>query len=220
MQLPFTVEQFYGVFSQYNTAVWPVQMLLLALAVTAIVLVGVVRRWSGVAVSAILAFLWAWLGLAYHLAFFTAINPMAYVFSAVSLAGAFIFFWQGVIRRKLVFKWTAGLRSVIGLALVMFALVIYPAWSVYAGHRYPGLPTFGLPCPTTLFTIGLLAFLVAPYPRSPLVVPVLWCLVGAQAAFFLGVMPDLGLIVAALVGMVLFAKPGGVAAHGSARPVQ
>lgn len=220
MQLPFTVEQFYGVFSQYNTAVWPVQMLLLALAVTAIVLVGVVRRWSGVAVSAILAFLWAWLGLAYHLAFFTAINPMAYVFSAVSLAGAFTFFWQGVIRRKLVFKWTAGLRSVIGLALVMFALVIYPAWSVYAGHRYPGLPTFGLPCPTTLFTIGLLAFLVAPYPRSPLVVPVLWCLVGAQAAFFLGVMPDLGLIVAALVGMVLFAKPGGVAAHGSARPVQ
>lgn len=219
MQLPFTVEQFYGVFSQYNTAVWPVQMLLLALAVTAIVLVGVVRRWSGVAVSAILAFLWAWLGLAYHLAFFTAINPMAYVFSAVSLAGAFTFFWQGVIRRKLVFKWTAGLRSVVGLALVMFALVIYPVWSVYAGHRYPGLPTFGLPCPTTLFTIGLLAFLVAPYPRSPLVVPVLWCLVGAQAAFFLGVMPDLGLIVAALVGMVLFAKPGGVAAHGSARPV-
>lgn len=220
MQLPFTVEQFYGVFSQYNIAVWPVQMLLLALAVTAIVLVGVVRRWSGVAVSAILAFLWAWLGLVYHLAFFTAINPMAYVFSAVSLAGAFIFFWQGVIRRKLVFKWTAGLRSVVGLALVVFALVIYPAWSVYAGHRYPGLPTFGLPCPTTLFTIGLLAFLVAPYPRSPLVVPVLWCLVGAQAAFFLGVMPDLGLIVAALVGMVLFAKPGGVAVHGSARPVQ
>lgn len=31
------------------------------------------------------------------------------------------------------------------------------------------LPTFGLPCPTTLFTIGLLAFVVSPYPRSTLV---------------------------------------------------
>ena len=63
------------------------------------------------------------------------------------------------------------------------------------------LPTFGLPCPTTIFTIGLLCFAVPPTPRSPLIVPLLWCLVGAQAAFLLGVQPDLGLIAAGVVGM-------------------
>jgi hypothetical protein len=66
-----------------------------------------------------------------------------------------------------------------------------------------------LPCPTTLFTIGMLAFLLPPYPRSPLIVPVLWCLVGVQAALLLGVHQDLGLLVAAVVGIALMMRPGG-----------
>ncbi|MGB7203381.1 MAG: DUF6064 family protein [Pyrinomonadaceae bacterium] len=208
MQLPFTAEQFFGVFDAYNTTVWPAQVLLLALAVAAIVLVGVPRRWSGAAISAILACLWVWLGLVYHLGFFAPINPLAYAFAAVSVAGAVVFAWQGVIRRRLEFNWTVNARSIVGLVLVLFALVVYPAWSTLSGHGYPALPTFGLPCPTTLFTLGLFAFVTAPYPRSPLVVPVLWCFVGAQAAFLLGVQADLGLVVAGIFGIVLLAKPG------------
>ncbi len=91
--------------------------------------------------------------------------------------------------------------------LVVFALVVYPAWSVYAGHSYPALPTFGLPCPTTIFTVGLFALLVAPYPRSTIVAPLLWCLIGGQAAFLLGVPADLGLLFAAAVAAVLLAQP-------------
>ena len=202
MQLPFTVDQFFGVFGDYNDALWPFQVVLVGLAVVAVVLVLVPRRWSGVGVSAILAFLWAWLALAYHLAFFTRINPLAYVFSGVSLVGALIFLWQGVVRGRLQFIWRGGLRATVGVTLVVFALVAYPVWSWYAGHCYPAMPTFGLPCPTTIFTIGLLSFLVAPYSRSPFVVPVLWCFVGAQAAFLLGVPQDLGLTVAGVVGLV------------------
>lgn len=86
---------------------------------------------------------------------------------------------------------------------MIFAWFIYPAWTYLSGHRYPAFPTFGLPCPTTLFTIGLLAFLVKPYPRSALVVPVLWCFVGSQAAFVFDVQADLGLIVAGVVGLIL-----------------
>ena len=206
MQLPFTIEQFYGVFREYNTSVWPAQILLVALAVVAVALVVVPRRWSGAGISSILAFLWAWLGLAFHLAFFTGINPGAYVFAGVSLAGAVIFLWQGVLRRKLEFRVVRSFRTVVGLILIVFALIVYPVWSHYAGHLYPAIPSFGLPCPTTIFTVGMLAFLVAPYPRSPFVVPVLWCLVGVQAAFFLGVPQDLGLGIAGIVGIVLLAR--------------
>lgn len=208
MQLPFTTEQFFDLLRAYNTRVWPAQVFLLALAVTAVVLVFVPRRWSGMAISAILAFLWAWLGLAYHLAFFASINPLAYVFAAVSIAGAVVFAWQGVIRRRLEFSWNFNARSAVGLALVSFALVVYPAWSTFSGHRYPELPTFGLPCPTTLLTLGLLSFVTAPYPRSPIVVPVLWCFVGAQAAFLLGVQADLGLVVAGIFGILLLVRTG------------
>lgn len=206
MALPFSAAQFYEVFRTYNETVWPAQVFLLALAVAAFVLALWPRSWSGVVIACVLAFLWAWLALAYHLAFFSRINPLAYVFSGASFAGAAVFFWQGVVRRRLRFSWQKGARSMAGVALVVFALVVYPIWSWYAGHSYPYTPTFGLPCPTTLFTVGMLAFVVPSYPRSPLVVPVLWCFVGAQAAFLLGVSQDIALLVAGVFGLVLLAR--------------
>jgi len=206
MTLPFTIAQFYDVFRGYNAAVWPAQVVLVALALVAIGLVFFPGRRAAIGISLILAFLWAWLALAYHLAFFATINPLAYVFAAVSLAGAGVFVWHGVVRSHLVFRVTRTPRGVTGVLLVVFALVGYPLWSMLAGHPWPDLPTFGLPCPTTLFTIGLLALLVEPYPKGTLVVPVLWSLVGAQAAFLLDVHQDLSLIAAAAVGLGLIVR--------------
>lgn len=187
MALPFTVEEFYGVFRAYNRAVWPVQWLVVALAIAALAALLWPRPWSGVAVSAVLAVLWACIAVAYHLAFFARISPAAYGFAALSAVGA-----------------------------AVFALVVYPVWSACAGHPFPATPTYGLSCPTTIFTIGLLCFAVPPTPRSPLFAPWLWCLVGAQAAFVVGVQPDLGLIAAAVVGMGLLATAG--QRPGTSRP--
>lgn len=208
MALPFTVEQFYGVFRDYNVAVWPMQWILAALALAAVVAVLMPRPGSGMAVSAILGLLWAWIALAYHLAFFSRISPAAAGFAAVSAAGAVVFVWQGVVRRRLTFRWAPGPKAWAGVTLIVFALAVYPVWSAEAGHPYPAMPTFGLPCPTTIFTIGVLCFAVPPTPRSPLVVPVLWCVVGSQAAFLLGVQPDLGLIAAGLLGFALLLPSG------------
>lgn len=206
MQLPFTAEQFHDVFRAYNEAVWPMQLALLALVLAAVCFIVIPRSWSGRAVSGILALFWGWMAIAYHLAFFVDINPLAYAFAAVSLAGALVFVWQGVICNRLQFRFKGGVHPWLGGMLILFALLLYPAWSWYAGLRYPAMPTFGLPCPTTIFTIGMLAFLTRPYPRSPLVVPLLWCLVGAQAAFQLGVPQDLGLVAAAIVAVILMFK--------------
>jgi Family of unknown function (DUF6064) len=206
--IPFTPEQFHGVFRAYNIAVWPTQCLLVVLGLAAVVFALAPGRRSGVAVSAILAALWAWMAVAYHLAFFARISPPAYGFAALSAAGAAVFIWQGVVRRRLAFRWSGDLRSAAGATLVAFALVMYPVWSAYAGHPYPETPTFGLPCPTTIFTLGLLCFAVPPTPRSALVVPVLWCLVGTQAVFLFGVWPDLGLMAAAAVGVWLLLTAG------------
>ncbi len=209
MNIPFTSAQFYGVFSAYNTALWPVQIVLLLLGIAAIGLLVFRPRNASVGICAILTVLWAWQALAYHLAFFTAINPLAYGFAAVFMVGAAVFFWQGVVRGRLNFRLAPGWRMWAGWGLLLFALVVYPAWTYFSGHRYPAFPTFGLPCPTTLFTIGMLAFLVKPYPRSALVVPVLWCVVGSQAAFVFDVTADLGLIVAGVLGLVLIVQSRG-----------
>jgi hypothetical protein len=211
MQLPFTREQFYGVFQAYNEAVWPTQLLLLMLGVAALVMVFFPRRSSDVVISCILAFLWAWMAIAYHLAFFSPINPVSYGFAALFLGGSLSFLWQGAVRRRLRFSWQVGGRTVIAIALIAFALIVYPAWSWVAGHRYPVTPTFGLPCPTTIFTVGLLGLTVLPYPRTPLLAPVLWCFVGAQAAFLLGVPQDLGLLPTAVAGLVFMLQANGPA---------
>lgn len=205
--MPFTSEQFFGVFRAYNGAVWPGQVLLVGLAVLALSCIASRRSWSGVAVSAILAMLWVWLALAYHLAFFARINPLAYGFAALSVVGGLLFAWQGVVRRNIQFVCSWNVRAFTGVTLVVFALVVYPVWAIRAGHPYPELPTFGLPCPTTIFTIGVLSFASGSKLRVVLAVPILWSLVGSQAAVLLDVAPDFGLLVAGLAGVVLFIWP-------------
>lgn len=211
MNIPFTSAQFYGVFSAYNTALWPVQIVLSLVGIAAIALLVFRPKNTSAGICAILTFLWVWQALAYHLVFFTAINPLAYAFAAVFMGGAVVFFWQGIMCRRLNFGVTQRWRMWEGWGLLLFALVIYPAWTYFSGHRYPAFPTFGLPCPTTLFTIGLLAFLVKPYPRSTFVVPVIWCVVGSQAAFVFDVTADLGLIVAGVLGLVLMMRSNDLA---------
>lgn len=207
MQLPFTDAQFFGVFRLYNSTVWPAQVFLVLLAVLAVVFIALRRPWSGAAVSTILALLWVWIGVAYHLAFFARINPVAYGFGALSIAGGLLFAWHGVICRRFEFAFDWSFRTGLGIALLAFALVVYPVWSTLAGHGYPELPTFGLPCPTTIFTIGVLALASGTRLRAVLAVPILWSLVGSQAAFLLDVKPDLGLLVAGVAALGLFIRP-------------
>jgi hypothetical protein len=45
-------------------------------------------------------------------------------------------------------------------------------------------------------------FAARPVPRLALVVPILWAAVGSSAAFGLGVVEDLGLLVAGIVALV------------------
>ncbi len=207
MRLPFTVDRFFEVFSRYNTAVWPAQPALLALAVLALTLLLWRPRATSGAVSAILATFWAWMAIAYHLLFFAKINPTARVFALFFLVEAAVFLALGVVRRRLVFRRPSGVRGALGLLLVAYSLAVYPALGWLAGHRYPAMPTFGVPCPTTIWTLGMLLFLRPPLPWWVAAVPVAWAAVGSTAAFALDVPQDLGLLVAGVVALGAWVWP-------------
>jgi hypothetical protein len=139
MTPPFSREQFFEVFSRYNDAVWPAQLLLYAAAVAALLVVLGRRPNAGRVASAVLALLWAWMGAVYHLAYFREVNPAATLFGAASLLAAALFAWHGVARGRLEFAWALNARAGAGLLLVAYSLAIYPVLAWLLGHRYPDL---------------------------------------------------------------------------------
>lgn len=198
MKMPFTPEQFFAVFAQYNLAVWPMQLLFYALALTVLVLAIKETRYSNRAVSAILACLWLWMGLVYHLRYFSSINPAAYVFGGLFILQAGFFFWVGALTQKLWFRFHPNSYAIVGALFILYGLVIYPILGHLSGHRYPFAPTFGLPCPTTIFTLGLLLWTDRKIPKFLLVIPVMWAMMGFLATFQLNVWEDVVLLVAGL----------------------
>ena len=213
MTLPFTPQQFFEVMQRYNEAVWPMQVVLTLVALASVVIVWTPVQRRSVLISGALALLWTWCGLVYHLGFFYAVNPAALLFGGLFLAAAAAFAWQGVVKQRLHFVMVPGPRTVAGLALIAYALVVYPELAAALGHAYPRTPTFGLPCPLTIFTIGLAAFLAPPFPRTILVAPLLWSVIALQAVFLFGMYEDLGLVAAALVAAWILLQP-----RNSARP--
>ncbi len=204
MKLPFTREQFFDVFRLYNESVWPLQLVLLLIGAAALLSAA---RGQSKAASALLAALWLWMGVVYHLTFFRLVNPAAALFGALFIAQAGLFLAHGLWRGDLRFSFRGDAGGLAGIALAMYALVIYPSLGMMLGHRYPASPTFGLPCPTTIFTFAVLLWSHTPLPRLLLVVPVLWAIVGGSAALTLGVPQDFGLPVAALVALAILLRP-------------
>jgi hypothetical protein len=196
MALPFTAAEFFEVFRRYNEAVWPFQLALNALALAMLAMVLAPLPASGRLISAMLALLWAWTAAGYHLAFFSAINPAAAVFAVLFIAGAAVFAWKGAVRGRLRFD-AAG---PLGIALAAYALVAYPLLALALGRGYPYTATFGLPCPSVIFTFGMLACLRGPYPRIVFAAPLAWAAIGSQAAVLFGVYEDLGLLAAGIAG--------------------
>ena len=213
MNLPFTTDQFFAVFAAYNEAVAPFQLVLLAMGITAAALALRPTTWSDRTIGVVLAALWLWMGVQYHWRFFRTINPAASVFALVFTAQAGLFIWYS-FRRRLPFASTTSLRGGLGVVLLIYAFAVYPAVGWALGHRYPAAPTFGLPCPTTIATLGLLLWSKGRPPLPIMIVPWAWAVTGTVAALQLGVREDLGLpaaLVASLWGWVLarHAPPGG-----------
>jgi hypothetical protein len=139
------------------------------------------------------------MGVVYHIIYFSKINPLAYVFGALFIVQGVLFIGFGVLQDKFSFKFRVDKYVITGMMLILFALIVYPILSCFLGHVYPSSPTFGLPCPTTIFTFGLLLLNEKKCPLAMLIVPFLWSIIGFMAAFQFGIVEDTGLLVAGLI---------------------
>ncbi|HEX7241307.1 MAG TPA: DUF6064 family protein, partial [Longimicrobiaceae bacterium] len=101
IDLPFSREEFLGVFGRYNEAVWPAQPALLLLGVGAVVLAARARPAADRAAAGILG--------------------------ALCLAQGALLLWQGAWRGALAFRVRADASGAIGALLALYALAAYPA---------------------------------------------------------------------------------------------
>jgi hypothetical protein len=186
--LPFTESDFLAVLATYNKAMWLVVLLTWALAF--VVLLGTTTGARSARLPLVfVAALWAWSGVVFHGIYFSAINPAAWAFAALFIleaAGLFVLAARAgrfaVVIDPTVRGWTA--------AVLMLYAVIYPILVWLSGLWPPEAPVFAVPCPTVIFTAGLLLAIRPRVPRWLYVGPVVWTVIGGSAAFFFGVWPD------------------------------
>lgn len=200
--IPFTSEVFFALFEDYNLAIWPAQIIAYMVGLLVLVLVFAPTQTGGRIIGAALALFWLWTGIVYHWLTFAGINFAAPVFAALFVCQGLLFGWTLVLKRGASFRFDATLHSWAGLALIIVALAGYPLMNWLAGHGWPQMPVFGTsPCPTTIFTLGVL--LTARRAVSPTLaaVPVLWALVAGTAAPALLDMPEnFALLLAGIAG--------------------
>jgi hypothetical protein len=195
MTLPFSADEFFDLFAAYNARLWPAALLLWVGSAWAFLMLlrGHTNRSRVPAVLLILQ--WMWTAVAYHWLFFTRINPAAWAFGIMFLFEAVVLA-RYATRRPLQFARVNSTRGAIAAGIIGYALA-YPALAAAGGHVYPRVPTFGVPCPTTILTLG---FLLAVRPAPALMtaaVPILWAAIGGSAAILFGVWADLMMPVAA-----------------------
>jgi hypothetical protein len=206
MTLPFSEEQFLRVFADYNRAVWPAQLVLYAAAFLTLFIAFKGKPYAGRVAVTTLALLWLWMGVAYHLAFFASINSAAYLFGAFFILQGLLFLAWGVRKPPARIRLRADSHGMAAAALLAYSLVVYPALGYLLGRAYPASPTFGLPCPTTIYTFGLLLCVEGRVPLRLVPIPLAWSVVGASAASALGITEDYVLVASGLAGALLIVR--------------
>jgi len=202
MKLPFTAEQFLEIFKSYNESIFPIQIVFYLIAAIALFLLFSSADKSRI-ISLILSFFWLWIGIVYHIIYFSKINKAAYLFGSLFILQGIIFFIYGIVSNKLILRYNKNILNKTGIIIISYALIIYPVLGYLLGRPYPYSITIGLPCPTTIFTFGIILFSIKKIPLAVLIIPLLWSIVGFTAALNFSVYEDFGLIVSGLIGFTL-----------------
>ena len=198
------VEQFFSMFAQANTAVWPMQVVWYAVAVAAMGLALRPIRGSNRLIAGFLAAYYVWLGVVFFGIFYNTIRAGVMATGAMFVLGGVLFLIAGVVRQDLKFEARWDLFGVTGGAFMLYALA-YPLIDAFTGHYFPAAPVFGLaPCPSTVFTAGLLLWTRPPMPMYVLVVPLVFLLSQNPAeALAMGVVADVARVPVGVIATAL-----------------
>jgi hypothetical protein len=198
------LENFLHYASRYNQDLYPAQYLMLGLGIIAILLAFFRTNRSSRSISAILAFFYGWVGIQFYLVFFKEFMPVPMVFGSLFIAQALIFIFEGSVRNRISFEVKANIYGLTGALLIFYAIFGYQALEYILGRGYPEILSFGMfPCPTVIFSLGILLWTKKKFPGYILIFPIINALSGFIPVFMIGIIEDIGLIISGLLTLSL-----------------
>ena len=122
MKLPFTTEQFFNVIEKYNLTMFPLQLIILLLGIICIFLLHSKLSAKDKLIGIYIGILWIWIGVAYHLVYFTVINKAAFLFGGIFiLEGIFILF-STFGKNRFIFAFTLQAKDYLGYFFITLLL--------------------------------------------------------------------------------------------------
>jgi len=206
MKIPFTTEQFFNIFGNYNLTVFPVQIIILILGFAGLFFLHSRETYRNKIIGSYLGLLWIWMGVVYHISFFSKINEAASVFGGIFILQGILILLNTIIHDKLTFTFESKAKDYLGYFFILFGLIIYPIIGYYAEGPISRTISLGLPCPSTIFTLGFFMLTNDKFPKYLLIIPTLWAFAGLSAAIQFGVYQDFMLIFAALIANIFLIK--------------
>lgn len=176
--LLFTPRTYYRLFELYNAAIWPAQLVALALGAAILALARRSSAGAGRVIAGILAAGWLWVAIAFHAARYATINTAAVYLAWMFGVEAALLVGLGVVGGKLAVGRPGDTGGRIGLAVFVFALLVEPLSAPLLGRGWKAVEIFGLaPDPTAVGTLGLLLLVRGRARWLAMIVPILWCVV-------------------------------------------
>jgi hypothetical protein len=175
----FSLQTWYRLFERYNAAIWPAQIVALALGLAIVALLRRAEPWRGRVIAAILAGCWLWIAIAFHATRYAKLSWLAVYFAWGFGLEAALLLWTGLVRGRLAFE-----RRPAGLVVFLFALVVQPLLGPLLNREWRQVEVFGVaPDPTAVGTLGILLLATGRVRWELIAVPVIWCAIsGASLA--------------------------------------
>lgn len=206
--LMFSPGVYFRLFERFNGWLWPAQVpaLLLGAGLLYAAWTGVGRagRWAGTLLGAV----WLFVAWAFFIRYYAEIFLAAPAFAAAFALQGLLLMLFGLSGR-LPIGTAVGPPRYLGLALLVYALVIHPFIGLVAGRGWSGVELFLIaPDPTAVGTLGLLLTVRGGKVWWLSLIPLLWCVVSGATYWVMGAWSGLAAAFAAALAAVMMVWSG------------
>jgi len=172
--LMFSKTTYFRLFELQNLALWPLQVLALAVGIALFACLWHGGARAGRVVALVLALVWLHVAWAYFAQRYATINSGAPYFALGFAAQAVLLFWLASRKPAPRLTEPAGALGKLALCIALLALLVYPMLAPLDGRPWTQAELFGLvPDPTLAFTLAALLLWRAHWLLW--IVPLLWC---------------------------------------------